>query len=405
MVELKHLWQKRYRDNFQMQLRYWNLIGRNSGLMFFVYAMILIGGFYYKKWLDLLPAHFPGTLIVSLILTIVCVHAPIRTFIQRADLVFLLPVEAELDDYFRKSCLYSFLVQSVTLMMVWVISAPLYFQSTGQGSSAFFVGVVILLGAKGWNIACSWREQFIDDIVPLYLLRICLSFLFLYFALSYQSWFVLTICITVMLLAGFFLFHRQAAGALLRWQHLLESDTRQAMQFLRFANLFTDVPRLRRRTRPRSIISRMFPVRRFEEREVFKQIFIKTFVRSDDYLGMYVRLSVIGALLGYFLNMGYASVFIVISVIYLTGLQLLPIWSHPFPHALADLYPVPEKFKDEPFVRMVMTLLVAQSVLLSGAAALGARSFVGFILFLCSGIIVSVFFSTVYTKRRIRLKK
>ncbi|MCO7124930.1 ABC transporter permease [Sporolactobacillus shoreicorticis] len=402
MDEMNRLWKKRCRDNFQMQLRYWNLIGRNSGLMFFIYAMILIGGFYYKKWLDLLPDHFPGTLLVSILLTFVCAHAPIRTFIRRADLVFLLPAESELDDYFRRSRWYSFMIQSVTLLGVWIISMPLYSHESGYGGSSFLLGAVVLLAAKAWAIDCSWQEQFIEDTMPLRFLRTVLTFCLFYFVLSRQPLYVIGACVAIMLLTLFFLFRRQASGGLLHWNSICDSDNRQAMTFLRFANLFTDVPRLRRRTRPRRILSGLFPVQHFEEKEVFKQLFIKTFLRSDEYLGMYVRLTVIGALLGFFLNVGWFSVFIVVSVLYLTGLQLLPIWSHPFPQALAGLYPISKRLKNDPFVQMIARFLVGQAAVLSIAAGAGARSFIDFLLFLCTGFAVSLIFAYVFTKRRIR---
>lgn len=403
MDEMNTLWKKRCRDNFQMQLRYWNLIGRNSGLMFFIYAMILIGGFYYKKWLNLLPEHFPGTLIVSIVLSLVCSHAPIRTFIQRADLVFLLPAESELDGYFRRSKWYSFLIQSITLLLVLIISIPLYTHgSAAYGGSSLLLGAVVSLAAKAWTIDCSWQEQFIEDTVPLRFLRTVLTFCLFYFVLSHQPLYVIAACVAIMLFTLFFLFRRQASGALLRWNSMLESDNRQAMVFLRFANLFTDVPQLRRRTRPRRVLSRLFPIRHFEEKEVFEQLFIKTFLRSDEYLGMYMRLTVIGALLGYFLNIGWYSVFIVVSVVYLTGLQLLPIWSQPFPQALAGLYPIGERLKQDPFVQMIARLLIGQVVVLSAAAGVGAHSFIDFLFFLCIGFAVSLIFAYAYTKHRIQ---
>ncbi|MET1247281.1 ABC transporter permease [Sporolactobacillus sp. STCC-11] len=402
MDGMSRLWSKRCRENFQMQLRYWNLIGRNSGLMFFVYAMILVGGFYYKKWLDTLPLNFPGVLVISIVLALACAHAPIRTFFQRADLVFLLPAEAELGDYFRKSKRYSFWMQSADLLVLWIICAPLYFQSTGLRTGMFFSGFAALLAVKAWAINCSWREQFIEDTLPLRFLRTTLSFCFIYFVLSRQNLIVIGACAVIMVLVAVFLFRRQAADALMRWSRILESDERQAMQFLRFANLFTDVPRLKRRTRARRLLSSLFPVRRFEKKTVFAQIFIKTFIRSDEYLGMYMRLTVIGALLAYFLNIGYFSVFIVVSVVYLTGLQLLPIWNHPFPQALAGLYPLAEQLKRDPFVQLATRLLIGQSFVLSLAAGFGTRSYTAFLIFICAGSAVGLFFSKSYIKRRIQ---
>ncbi|WP_139692596.1 ABC transporter permease [Sporolactobacillus terrae] len=404
MDAMSMLWEKRRRETFQMQLRYWNLIGRNSGLMFFLYAMILIGGFYYKKWLDTLPSHFPGVLLISVLVALAGAHAPVRTFTARADLVFLLPAEAELDRYFRKSRRYSFLMQSAFLLILWILCAPLYFHTTGYGNQSFLMGAAALLLAKGWNIDCSWQELFIRDTQVLRFLRTGLTFFWIYFVLSHQAWFVSVVCAAVMGCVSYLLFHRQADFGLLNWRKLLESDQRQAMQFLRFANLFTDVPRLRRRMHARRLISRFFPVRRFERRTVFEQIFIKTFLRSDEYLGMYMRLTVIGILLGIFLNIGLFSVFLVLSIVYLTGLQLVPLWQHPFPQALAGLYPLTHQEKSRPFVQLTALLLSGQSVIVSAATGFGTRSFADFLVFLGAGVGVSLLFSFMYLGKRVQLE-
>ncbi|WP_100488930.1 ABC transporter permease [Sporolactobacillus pectinivorans] len=401
MDPLNRLWSKRCSDHFQMELRYWNLIGKNSGLMFFLYAMIIIGGFYYKKWLDVLPQHFPGVLLISLILALFVVRSPIRTFMQRADLVFLLPAEAKLGSYFRKSRFYSFCLQSIVLIIVLMVCAPLYFRTGGGDGPAYFALAGVAVALKWWNIDSHWQEQSIDDVKPLKILRFTLSLLLLYATAGRFTVYSLVACAAVMLIASIFLFHRQSHTGLLNWGSLVEMEDRQALQFLRFANLFTDVPRLKHHIHARRSVSAFFPIRSFSQKGVYQQLFIKTFIRADDYFNLYIRLTVVGMLACYFINIGFYTAFVVASAVYLTGLQLFPLWMHPFPQALAGMYPVPDSLRKQSFIRLVFILLITQTVFISVAGAAGSKSLISLLLFLLAGVSVSVLFTFVYVERRV----
>lgn len=405
MDELKGLWKKRRNAHFRQALRYWNLIGKNSGLMFFLYAMVIISGFYYRRWLESLPRNFPGLLLVSVILALFTVRSPIRTFLVKADAVFLLPAEAELGAYFRSSRRYSFCFQSTVLVLIQIICWPLYLYTAGRDGAPFLLVAAVLLAVKAWNMDSHWQEQYIRDTMPLKVLRCGLSFLLIYGVAGGLPLLASVICAAVMLAVSGLLFHRQASHGLLDWYRVIEMDNRQELQFLRFVNLFADVPRLRHSVHPHRLISALFPVRSFRSDRIYPQLFLKTWIRADDYFARYLRLTVVGMLAGYFLNNGMYTVFVVVSVIYLTGLQLLPLWSHPFPQALEGLYPVASAVKRKSFVRLVFILLAVQTVLLSLAGAAGPGRLALLPVFLAGGGLISLLFTYVYTARRLAIEK
>ncbi|WKB36706.1 ABC transporter permease [Terrilactibacillus sp. S3-3] len=314
---------------------------------------------------------------------------------------FLLPIEAELDEYFRKSKMYSFLIQSAWLAALLIVISPLYFRSVDSSTGAYLLLAGAAFAAKAWNIDCHWCEQYIDERLPLKCLRGALSFLFIYAAASERSFLLLIVCCAVMLATSFFLFHRQAKVGLLKWDLLLEMENKQVMHFLRFANLFTDVPVLKRKVHPRRWLNGLVKIRSFEPESVFKQLFLKTFLRAGDYFGIYIRLTVVGAVGVFFLKNGYYTVFIIAAVVYLTGLQLIPLWKHPLPQALAGLYPIAEQVKQRNFIHILFRLLIAETVVLSAAGGIAVRSSIGFLLFLAAGTVVSALVVYGYVKRKI----
>src|SRR5699024_8531806 len=84
----------------------------------------------------------------------------------------------------------------------------------------------------------------------------------------------------------------------INWHLLVEKDLNRMQSFYRLANLFTDVPHIKSRMKKRkwlvACVNRFIP---FKNKYTFDYLYRITFFRSGDYLGMYIRLLVIGGLL------------------------------------------------------------------------------------------------------------
>ncbi|MFT8870728.1 MAG: ABC transporter permease [Sporolactobacillus sp.] len=397
MVQLRQLWRQRCADQLRMQLRYWNLIGRNSGLMFFAYAMVVVAAFYYKKWLDNLPPHFPGGVLIAAALTLVAVPSPVRTFMERADLVFLQPAAEELNGYFRKSRWYSFAAQSAVLLVLLLICAPLELRTAPVTRSAYVAFAALVLAAKAWNMDCAWQQLKMTFARALLVPRVLLTLLFFLALFSGAPLPVAGVCLLLMLLASCFVFHRLGRRGLLDWAALIAVEEHEAMKFLRFANLFTDVPRLAHHVRARRWLTGFLSPRGLNAQPVYRSLYSLTFLRSDDYLGQYVRLTVLGALAVYFAGLGLFTVFLAVSFVYLSGLQLLPLFGHPFPQALEGLYPLDEGEKQAAFRTLTHLLLILQSAVLAAAAL--PHGLPAAALCLAGGLIVSLGFALRASRR------
>lgn len=402
MDKITALWYRRRSDYWKMASRYWKLIGKNSGFMFVLYVIIIVGSIYYKKWLDTLPDTFPSALLISVVVSLFVIRTPIRTFVQKADLVFLLPVEPKLDHYFKKSRQYSFLLQCVSLLFIMIIFSPLYFRMINPNAWAFLTTLVLIFAVKWWNIDCRWQEQFLLRVNESKLIRGVLSFLFVYGVVNGDYFIYVLLLIVIMFIFSFYYSHRQAMDRLLKWDRLLEMENKQLMLFLKFANLITDVPLIKGRVKPRSWLNGLTNMFRYEQGSVFKNYFIKTFIRADEYFGIYLRLTVVGAIIGLIFNNGYSIYFVLAAVIYITGLQLLPLWYHSVPQALADLYPIADKMKKKSFVAILFPLLFMQGVILSIVFSLSVGTIQSFILLFIIGCLISIVFTFGYVQRKIK---
>ncbi|MDV2888540.1 ABC transporter permease, partial [Alkalihalophilus pseudofirmus] len=76
----------------------------------------------------------------------------------------------------------------------------------------------------------------------------------------------------------------------------------------------------------------------------------------SDYLGLFVRLTVIGSLAIYFITFGIGQILLSLLFLYLTGFQLLPLLRHYQNKLWIDLYPVSEKYKQAAFHSLLMVI-------------------------------------------------
>ena len=171
--------------------------------------------------------------------------------------------------------------------------------------------------------------------------------------------------------------------------------------FYRLANLFTDVPKLKNQVKRRKWLDSLLVRIPFQQDQAFTYLFMRTFLRSGDYWGLFVRLTVIGAGAIYFLTFGIGQVIMAVLFIYLTGFQLLPLWKHHQYHSMLELYPLSESRKAFSFLSFLRKVLFSQSILFALVLFVkGEFAVASITLLVC--IVFSFYFVSIYTKRKIK---
>lgn len=399
MKEINQLWQERLGDYWTMALRYWRLIG-NSGLVFTLYILLIGGGYYYHQWIRQLPQTFPTAMFITLIISIFLIRSPIRTFLKPSDVVFLLPLEDDMATYFRKSIRYSMLLQSATILGVLVILSPLYLARIDSRFLALGITFIILIGIKAWNSVCSWYEKYISDEKSMRsytTIRGTVTLVFTYLLFRQASVIVIGLLIVLMLVLLYVAYLPMGNKFTLKWERLIEMDEKMLLLFLKLANLFTDVPRLRDRIKPRKWLDVFTKGIPYQQHSVFKHFYLKTFFRANDYFGIYLRLIIIGALFIYFLPGLYAKLVFLLLFMYITGLQLLTLWKHDLPQALGELYPIGEEVKQNNFLMVFLGLQLTEAVIYGVVSILS-----GFWLLLLVSLVFPFIFTYGIVKIRIQ---
>src|SRR5699024_9634365 len=167
----------------------------------------------------------------------------------------------------------------------------------------------------------------------------------------------------IRVLNNYFLMKKQPS---LTWDVLIENDRHRLAVFYRFASNFVNVPnmaiRMKKRRLLAKVIERVVP---FKHSATFTYLYRLAFLRSSDYFNLYVRLTVIGRIVVFFIpNMGFKFV-ISLLFIDMTSFQLIRIFHHYRKSIWMDLYPVEKGLQQLSFLKDMRVIPIVQTVLFS----------------------------------------
>lgn len=402
MFDDKKLWRDRASARMKDLGRYLRYIF-NGHLVIVLLFLIGTGAFYYQQWVQTLPADFPAELIIAVFVGLFLTYSPVYNFLFEADKVFIIPLEDRLKGYFWRSGVVSFVFQGYILLMVLAVFMPMYAKVSNTGFSLFFPFLLVLLAVKAWNLAASWQMDYYvqpsvrrSDMAVRYFMNVT----FAYLLLKQASWPILLV-IGFLMAFYFWYFYSRTRKMGLKWDLLIDQEEKRMASFYRLANLFTDVPKLKDSVKRRKWLDVFVKSIPFAQEKTYLYLFTRTFLRASDYLGLFIRLAVIGVLGIYFISFGLGQILLGVLFLYLTGFQLLPLWKHHQNKLWVDLYPVAEASKQKDFQFLLMVIMSIETIIF--ATVIGIKGEVVLALFeLLAGLLFSYVFVYFYSKKRIK---
>ncbi|WP_163971329.1 ABC transporter permease [Oceanobacillus halotolerans] len=402
MFDAHDFFKKRFSAHLKETSRYLRYIFNGHiavAMLFFVSAL----AYYYQQWLAELPANFPTAWIIGIIFGLIVSYSPVRTLLKEPDLVFLLPAEHKMDAYFRNTIIYSFVIQLYLVVLAGAALGPLYFASFPErAGSDYGLTLLVVIILKGWNLLANWwmlkiREpgnRLIDQAV-----RTVLNIVIVFFMIGGN---MLYAAVTTILFALVFLYDwsisKKQPGIV--WDLLVEKDQSRMQTFYRIANMFTDVPHMKNRVKKRHWLVALVNKVPFRQTYTFDYLYRITFIRSGDYLGMYIRLIVIGGLAIYYVPNLWMKVIFAILFLYLSSFQMMTLYQHHRTIMWLDLYPVTLQSRQKALMKWLYQLMIIQTVLFV-LLFLFMEVYVGSIVVLIGGLAFSWLFLNGYVKRKI----
>lgn len=394
------LWKERFR-HFLKEVRTYSKYVFNDHLKFIFVFIIGAGAYYYQQWLQTLTTSFPTALVMAVLIGLVLTAGSIQTLLKEADLVYLLPVEEKLKPYFTKAFLFTFMIQLYIIAIVAAALAPLYFQQMKQTGAGYIWIVLAFVIVKAWNLFVAWEKSFLTDQNIQradWFIRFILNGLFVYFLVERTS--VLFIGGIVLLMVLYLaIMHQMVKGKPLNWEYLISEEGKKMMLLYRIANMFVDVPALKERVARRKWLD--FILSMIGEKRTYLYLYTRTFLRSGNYFGLYVRLLALGGVILYFIPFLYGRFIVSLIFLYLIGYQLLTLWKHHCMKIWLDLYPVGGEEKKKDFLALLNAILIIGSVIFTVIFALATKDFMMTGILLIVSILFSIGFVYQYGAKRI----
>ncbi|MDA2246771.1 ABC transporter permease EcsB [Bacillus cereus] len=394
------LWKERFR-HFLKEVRTYSKYVFNDHLKFIFVFIIGAGAYYYQQWLQTLTTSFPTALVMAVLIGLVLTAGSIQTLLKEADLVYLLPVEEKLKPYFTKAFLFTFMIQLYIIAIVAAALAPLYFQQMKQTGAGYIWIVLAFVIVKAWNLFVAWEKSFLTDQNIQradWFIRFILNGLFVYFLVERTSvLFIGGIVLLMMLYLA--IMHQMVKGKPLNWEYLISEEGKKMMLLYRIANMFVDVPALKERVARRKWLD--FILSMIGEKRTYLYLYTRTFLRSGNYFGLYVRLLALGGVILYFIPFLYGRFIVSLIFLYLIGYQLLTLWKHHRMKIWLDLYPVGGEEKKKDFLTLLNAILITGSVIFTIIFALATKDFMMTGILLIVSILFSIGFVYQYGAKRI----
>lgn len=386
------LWKERLGYTSKEMGRYLRYIF-NGHLVVVMLFLLGTAAFYYQGWVKTIPDSFPVALIMTIVLVFFLTYSPTYTFLHEADKIFLLPLETKLSNYFFRSGILSALFQSYFLLLILAALMPMYAQVNNEGFQRFLLFFFLIVVFKILNVFIrkyifyyiETSVHFTDTFV-----RFCINGLFLYLLFS-QSHIFLYIVLFIPMVFLLLYFRRAVQEKGMKWELLIEQEEKRMGSFYRLANLFTDVPKLKARVKRRKWLDWLLQFISYGQDHTYTHLFVRTFLRSGDYLGLFIRLTVIGGLGIYFISSSAGQLIIVLLFLYLTGFQLMPLRIHHQNNLFADMYPVSQSIEEQSFNNLLAVILFIQAVVFSLIILLKGKLLFALITLGVEGLFVFIF--------------
>ncbi|MGT2935207.1 ABC transporter permease [Streptococcus castoreus] len=302
---MKALFLKRRQEFQKQQSSYLRYVFNDH----FVLVLMFLLGFalvQYSQLLKQFPSnHLPIQLGLVVLILLLLTMGSVATYLEEADQHFLLPKEEEVVVHIKQAERFSFFLWSTLQSFVLLFLYPIFDR---LGFSVVFF-ILLLVGLVG---------------IRKVLLR-------------YK--------------VGQFL---KATG--LDWEKAIAFENNRKQTILKFYSLFTTVKGISTKVKKRTYLNSILKLVKENPENLWTTLYIRAFLRSSDYLGLFLRLLLLSSLSLVFIANAYLAVTLALVFNYLILFQLLSLYHHYDYHYMASLYPENRERKKVNLLTFLRTL-------------------------------------------------
>jgi ABC-2 type transport system permease protein len=330
------------------------------------FALIIGFSFYgYSYFVYHQPQGFPLNLVITALLTWAIMSVSVRTYIQEADTVFLLPLADKMAIYLARCLRSAYIRHGLLMSLVWTALWPLFREGTDAAGITYWSILIQLYLLKGVTLFGWWQElnmRFAKVRMRYTMLRgiITLGLVYITVIVSAPT----STLVTGVVLILYVLVLRSPAHYLIHWERLILLEKKRQFSWISILNLFVEVPRLTSVVRRSYGLAKLSQLFKFQQSQAYRYLYILTWIRSDLF-GMVTRVTLVGCVLILILGESWIQVGIGLLVIYVTGLQLTELERYHRDLDRSFIYPVKYQQRSSSAMAIVFRIHCVVIVLVS----------------------------------------
>ncbi|WP_164993434.1 ABC transporter permease [Macrococcus sp. DPC7161] len=323
-------------------------------------------------------------LIIGVLLCL-AILAPLKTHMKRADEIYLLNFEGQMQPYFQSAIVQSFFKRIGLLVALFLILLPLNINAPNfskNGTIIVFVSMIIILYLglciKGEMLKLSIKPSYINIVI------FVISLAGIYTAL--EGIIFTPIVSVVMFIALLYLLKKNTKDRLMDFSHIIQYEENLTQNTYQMINMFTDVKGMKGTAKRRKVLDVFLRTKpqTYNHQHMFKFLFVRNFLRSNDSLWIIVRLLIIAICAMYFLKHPYISAIFGCFFVYVMILQSSQFYKQQAFGLWPQVWPVQEQLVIKGFNQFLTQLSLTVTIILMIAyMVICTKTFyIGFIMIL-----------------------
>ncbi|ERK60621.1 bacterial ABC transporter protein EcsB [Gemella bergeri ATCC 700627] len=342
----------------------------NSHLIMFLIIVLGAVMINYSKWLAVATKfEMRAVLIIAiLLLSYLITFTKAKTFIKEADSVFLLPLEKYYVKIYKNTLTMSTIGHLVITVIFYFGTKPIIdrvgeFQNNLQiiNVAILFLAIIVVNGMKLGEAV--YNKPKITSSVLQYLILV-LSLLKVVLHKNYYDYMVITIFIIMVMV----MIKTNKVYTNINWYGAADYDKQRKENYLKFVNMFVDVPMDNIKVARRKYFDILLPKLKednFSVENSFKYYYYRVFLRQENTIFLALRLMLVAVMFIYSLKNSYVSMVIIVSYSYLTIIQLVPLYKKINNSIWSHVLPVKEEIKVNSFRHLLTVVMLLTTLLLT----------------------------------------
>ena len=376
MSNIENIFANRRKKEQELKLTYSKYIF-NSHLIMFLIIVLGAALINYSKWIAVASQFelYSVFIAASLAFSYYLISTKIKTYIKEADAVFLLPLEKYYKNVGRKNVINISVVHIIAFVIFYFAVKPITsIIGTVDRIAICLLIMVILLN----NLLKYFQIIHYKELIWVKILQFIVGFIQIISVFIVNTYILVTDLVGIIALSYSIYYILKNAGNVrnaddkekfvVKWTEAAEYDKHRMESYLKFVNMFVDVPLSGVKVARRKYFDAILPKLtkdNFTKENSFKYYYYRVFLRQENTVFLALRLMLLAGLIIFSFKNPYVSAVAIISYSYLTIIQLVPLYKQMSNNIWHSILPVDESIKIDSFKKLLTVVMLITTILLA----------------------------------------